>query len=230
MSLGSALLLYSYSLSAFSPGRPKPPIQIANSPGSRLKPKMLWPRVIPRARPTASAGPRCWPPNSTSSLTQPGRPTESWSICFEHRNRCIAPWPCFNRAESELRPPPGFALYSLKVGSMPSGHWRTIPPRPRTRPFMTTFINKPRNGWRLFRNCNRNGLAGRRYSRSTHNYADFFCASKYSRVTLKTIGDSNNKPTRLGIAIKPLRVSDKFQTKSTFTLAKPNAAATHNTR
>ena len=60
--------------------------------------------------------------------------------------------------------------------------------------------------------------------------ADCFRSSKYSRVTLNTIGASNNKPTRLGMAIRPFKVSDRFQTNSTFTLAKPNAAAIHNTR
>ena len=54
--------------------------------------------------------------------------------------------------------------------------------------------------------------------------------SKYSRVTLKTIGASNSSPMRLGTAINPLRVSDRFHTRSTFTLANVRAASTHNAR
>ena len=55
-------------------------------------------------------------------------------------------------------------------------------------------------------------------------------SSKYWRVTLNTIGASNSSPTRLGTAIRPLRVSARFHTRSTFTLAKASAAATHSPR
>ena len=55
-------------------------------------------------------------------------------------------------------------------------------------------------------------------------------SSKYSRVTLNTIGASKSRPIRLGTAISPFSVSDKFQTKATFTFAKPSAASTHKPR
>ena len=54
--------------------------------------------------------------------------------------------------------------------------------------------------------------------------------SKYSRVTWNTIGASSSRPIRLGIAISPLSVSDRFQTKSTLTLANASAASTHRPR
>ena len=49
--------------------------------------------------------------------------------------------------------------------------------------------------------------------------------SKYSRVTLNTIGASSSTPIRFGIAINPLRVSVRFHTRLTFTLANVSAAA-----
>ena len=61
-------------------------------------------------------------------------------------------------------------------------------------------------------------------------FGEAYEASKYSRVTLKTIGASRSRPIRLGTAISPFSVSDKFQTKATFTFAKPSAASTHNPR
>ena len=55
-------------------------------------------------------------------------------------------------------------------------------------------------------------------------------SSKYFLVTLNTIGASRRRPMRFGTAISPLRVSDRFQTKSTLTLANESAAAIHSTR
>ena len=55
-------------------------------------------------------------------------------------------------------------------------------------------------------------------------------SSKYFLVTLNTIGASRRRPMRFGTAINPLRVSDRFQTKSTLTLANESAAAIHSTR
>ena len=54
--------------------------------------------------------------------------------------------------------------------------------------------------------------------------------SKYSRVTLNTIGASSSSPIRFGTAISPLRVSARFQTRLTFTLANVSAASTHSAR
>ena len=55
-------------------------------------------------------------------------------------------------------------------------------------------------------------------------------SSKYSLVTLNTNGASRRSPMRFGTAISPLRVSDRFQTKSTLTLANESAAAIHSAR
>ena len=55
-------------------------------------------------------------------------------------------------------------------------------------------------------------------------------SSKYSLVTLNTRGASRRSPIRFGTAISPLRVSDRFQTKSTLTLANESAATIHSTR
>ena len=55
---------------------------------------------------------------------------------------------------------PESARYSPWASNMPPGHWRTIPLQQRGRFWMNPFAGKPRNGWRSFRNCNRNGIAG----------------------------------------------------------------------
>ena len=55
-------------------------------------------------------------------------------------------------------------------------------------------------------------------------------SSKYFLVTLNTIGASRRRPMRFGTAISPLRVSDRFQTKSTLTLANESAATIHSAR
>ena len=62
-------------------------------------------------------------------------------------------------------------------------------------------------------------------------YANGFpISAKYLRVTLNTMGASSRSPMRFGTAISPLRVSDRFHTKSTFTFANESAASTHNAR
>ena len=38
-------------------------------------------------------------------------------------------------------------------------------------------------------------------------FKDYFCFEKYSLIKRNTIGDNRNKPIKLGIAIKPLKVS-----------------------
>ena len=162
VSLPSALLRYSHSLSPFHPVRSRPPMPSESSRGSKRRPKMPWRKEIPRARPSVSAGPPCWLLNSASSLTHISRLTGPWSICFGPRSRCIAPWHCFNRAESEHRSHPESARYSPWAGNVPPGHCKTIPSRPRARLFMNPFAGKPWNGWKSFRTCNRNGIAGRR--------------------------------------------------------------------
>ena len=73
--------------------------------------------------------------------------------------------------------------------------------------------------------------ARRRRGRARSGYANGFPrSSKYLRVTLNTIGASSRSPMRLGTAMSPLRVSDRFHTRSTFTFAKESAASTHNAR
>ena len=137
------------------------------SHGCKPKQKNPWRRETPRVRPTLLAGPPCWLFNSVSNKCRKriNRPTGSWSICFEPRNRCIVPWHCFNRAESEPLSRPESARYSPWASNMPLGHWRTIPSRQRERLFINPFADKPWNGWRSFRNCNRNGLAHSRRHR-----------------------------------------------------------------
>ena len=62
-------------------------------------------------------------------------------------------------------------------------------------------------------------------------YANGFpWSTKYSRVTLNTMGASSSSPMRFGTAINPLRVSDRFQTKSTLTFANESAARTQSAR
>ena len=99
------------------------------SHGCKPKQKNPWRRETPRVRPTLLAGPPCWLFNSVSNKCRKriNRPTGSWSICFEPRNRCIVLWHCFNRAESEPLSRPESARYSPWASNMPLGHWRTIP-------------------------------------------------------------------------------------------------------
>lgn len=193
-----------------------------NSRDSEPKRKLPWLKATLTAQPSVSGRPRCWRLSSARhDCSNPIiRLTDAWPICFAHKNGSIVPLLFFNGAENTFRLRPASVACSPWAGVTPLSPRRTAT-HPRTKPCTI----KSRSGWKLFKNYNGNGNA-----RTDDAHAECFCASKYSRVTLKTIGASNNKPTRFGTAIRPLRVSDTFQTKSTFTSAKPRTATTHNAR